>query len=137
VIEGVALLPWFQAAAHSAPLTLGNKVDCMKCKASHDQTTRQSWGCGYEVANPAVPVVPWDHVGRTGPRPSTCAGYTTNLPEVIEVARLFRHWSKGSIDSALRGDEFHEHTQQAIEIFEGAVSATESYLIRARHEGGS
>ena len=83
-----------------------------------------------------MPVVPWDHEGRDGKRPSTCAGYTTNLPEVIEVAQLFRHWSKGSLPSALRGDELHEQTQQGLEILEGSVSAVESYLIRARREGG-
>lgn len=42
-------------------------------------------------------VKPWDHEGRDDAPPTTCAGYTCALPEVIEVSHARLHWSKGAL----------------------------------------
>lgn len=85
---------------------------------------RQLMACGFaprvEVSRAWTPPS-WPHKER----PTTCAGYTTKLPEVQEVAYARLHWSKGSLR-----DAFPRPTEQllhAIVELEVAVNETERW----------
>ena len=74
---------------------------------------RLSMGCGYEPrSDRASPWQPPDgKVGYEGPTIEHCAGYTTSLPEVIEVARARFHWDKGALAHVLAGEPLSESLQ--------------------------
>jgi hypothetical protein len=73
-----------------------------------DQQTRQMLGCGLAPLPPAN-LSPFVSMftgcgSQSEPAtdekpafPSVCPGYTTRLPEVIEIARARLHWSKGAL----------------------------------------
>ncbi len=103
--------------------------DCAKCKGANPRVVRQSLGCGYE--QPTETVVAWDHSARKmltpDDRPKHCIGYTSRLPEVVEILRARAHWERGHLPLAC--DEApHEHALIAIEILE----ASNNELQRAR-----
>ena len=122
MIEGLRLLPWLQERIRNDRDVVDYLIDCDKCMETNTLLTRQSMGCGWEVA-PLVQirVSPWTHAGYTDATPTTCAGYTTKLPEVIEINRARLHWSKGSIEQFC-GGEPSELIQRGIEILEGAAN---------------
>jgi hypothetical protein len=87
VIEGVRLLPWLQEAARREPAEVRYFLDCKTCMESLTEDSRRQMGCGYLPA--ATGVKP---AGRPPGLDETleltaCIGYTTKLPEVIEVSR--------------------------------------------------
>lgn len=89
--------------------------------AQNSQLVRQSMGCGWELKHPTMPACPWTHAGYTDDAPTTCAGYTTKLPEVIEINRARLHWNKGSARDFC-GGEPTENVNRGIEILEGAAN---------------
>ena len=93
-------------------------------------------GCGFEqrsaFARPAIP--PGFDAGPTtaehprGPRaPTVCPGYSTHLPEVIEIAHAYRHWKEGTLHD--RFGKLGEHAWITLETLGAEVSALESYCI--------
>ena len=98
---------------------------------------RQLIGCGYE---PAVPQAkPWQppqtRLGyRHRPLPTVCAGYSTRLPEVTEIARAHTHWSKGSLDAFC--GEPSEFLLLGIEILEGEMAQVQTYALADKKDGG-
>lgn len=82
---------------------------------------RQLVGCGYELALKGLPVAAWCGLGYSGPKPTVCAGYSCNLPEVIETARARRHWSNGQIE-AFAGGPPTDEMLAAIEVLDGAYA---------------
>lgn len=117
------MLPWLQERARNDRPTVEHILDCDVCrglKQSHNvrpttQIVRQSWGCGLEPRNPSVRPSPWMHPGYTDETPTTCPGYTTKLPEVIEISRL--RWGKAHERPGLT-----ERAQQGVMILDGAVN---------------
>lgn len=63
-----------------------------------------------------------DHAGA-----STCAGYTTRLPEVREASVHHLHWSKGALRDRIGG----RPTMQTMDMIE--VLASEQHAVEA-HE---
>ena len=105
-----------------------------------DQTPiemRQLIGCGY-LPRPAahlLPMVrPFQGCGMRGDSPTTCPGYTSRLPEVIEVARVHRHWSKGNYDVASLGVD--HPLVMGLEILDSAANALESWTLTPESKGG-
>jgi hypothetical protein len=92
---------------------------------SFDTDTRRYMGCGWE--RPVDGAKPWSpsnlngewKLGREQSDATTCPGYTTNLPQVIEIARARVHWKEGG---GLRDfvDQPSELLRQGVEILEGA-----------------
>ena len=108
-------------------------ADCQKCKGANGRLVRQSMGCGFEVESKLA--IPWDHRGRKSDPPVTCAGYTTRMPEVIEILRARRHWEKGQL--ALACDEApHENALIAIEILEGSSIELQNAKLTPISKGG-
>ncbi len=89
-------------------------------------------GCGFEPQPPSRVVVrPWQHRAYQGPDPTTCIGYTRQLPIVIEVARTRLHWDKGAISRPLT-----EHMKIAIEVLEVAANDVQAWLAVSKKDGG-
>lgn len=62
-------------------------------------------------------------------KPTVCPGYSTSLPEVIEVARARLHWSKGG-PAALGIVEWHDDPLAiGIEVLEGAANECQSWTL--------
>lgn len=102
---------------------------------------RQLAGCGYlpPPDKDLLPVVrAWNGLGYSGPDPTVCPGYSTNLPEVQEIARAHTHWSKGALMAWLRGQRASEALLIGIEIIEAEVGRFEAFLadeIKRKQEG--
>ena len=108
---------------------------------TNTEQTRKTLGCGW-LPLPAENLIPFRRVtvpaGFKGPvrklpngavtnDPETCPGYTTSLPEVIEIARARLHWSKGG-PATIGLTDWHEHPlAMGIEILESASNATERW----------
>lgn len=115
--------------------------NCERCKEMNDVETRQSMGCGYEP--PIELRLPlWTPRAFKLPErrddslwPSTCVGYTANLPEVIEAARARVHWNKGQLEAFLGGPAT-EQTMIAIEILEGSSNELQLAGVTPEAEGG-
>lgn len=104
--------------------------------ANRSKETRQALGCGFEESDPAIHVAPWDHPGRKGPRLETCPGYTVDLPEVQEIARLRVHWEKGALAHVLEEKKLTELTQTGIHILEAAVGELHRWQMTPKDKGG-
>ncbi len=135
-MEGLRLLPWWQDAIRRE--LLGAKAKCVTCMESLSEEQRQLAGCGYAPQPPErlrVFVEPWAGLGYTGPKPTVCPGYSTNLPEVIETARARLHWSKGELLSFTRGTP-SEALTTGIEFLEHAANEAHLWSITPRSKGG-
>lgn len=100
-----------------------------------DAKTRQSLFCAWEPVNVRLGDTPWAECGveyrpatDDAPAfPSTCAVFTTNLPEVIEAARAHLHWSKGELSHFTRGPAT-EALVFGIEAMANATGETISWI---------
>lgn len=102
---------------------------------------RQGMGCGFEPPPPpGVPVVAWcppgGKVGYSHPRPTICVGYTTNLPEITEVAIARVHWKNGAIVAYCGGEQPTEDLLDAIVELDVAYSTAQLYWMTPAKEGG-
>lgn len=100
---------------------------------------RQSLGCGFEAAPPpTVPIMMWQPPAKaySGPPPTMCAGYSTNLPEVIEALVARVHWSKGNVAAACDGEQPGEDLLNSILILEGASNDVQQWLMTPAKDGG-
>lgn len=94
---------------------------------------RQSLGCGYEPRTDRVHLSVWqppsgEH-GYHGPPLTTCAGYTANLPDVIETAVARMHWKVGAIEAWCGDERPTEELLDAIVILDAECSALEHWLM--------
>ena len=101
--------------------------------------SRQTWGCAYEpppsesvrrlVQIPAPNGCKERAATDEEPAfPSVCPGYTTRLPEVIEIARARLHWSKGAITAFCQGQP-RGALLAGIEILEGASNEAQLWAM--------
>jgi hypothetical protein len=105
--------------------------------ATYDRKMRQSWACGFELPDPRIAVMPWSGgYGYTGDPPTVCAGYTTSLPETIEVARAWRWWKAGQLTVFVDGATVTPAMKHGIELFDGTVNMFERWKMTPRDKGG-
>lgn len=119
ILEGLRLLVWWHYAIRKG--LVGDKATCSECMERCSVQDRQMAGCGYlpKPGPELLPYVrPWSGLGYAGDAPTQCPGYTTNLPEVQEVARAHLHWSKGALVPWLQGKDASEALLSGIEILE-------------------
>jgi hypothetical protein len=110
--------------------------DCTSCKQANPVAVRQSMGCGYE--SPTESPIVWTPEGmRIGSDDKIrhCAGYTTRLPEVIEIARARTHWDKGHLVEFCGGQPT-QPMMIGIEIIDASAHQLESALMTPRSKGG-
>lgn len=87
------------------------------------EVTRQSYRCPYaplglDERYIRVPIP----AAYSGEPLTACPGYSTSLPEVIESARLWRHWDRADVRAMTGGDWPTEAATIAIEVFDDAVN---------------
>ena len=133
-MEGIQALPWFRDKVRRGESALD---DCVKCKASTTTLIRQSLGCGYEPpAEGRVRLTLWQPpAGKNGYRGealTVCAGYTTNLPEVTEVAIARIHWGKGNAVILPQSEDL----LNAIVIAESSFNQLSNWLMTPSKDGG-
>ena len=143
VLEGLRLLPAWQYAISKGRQSYAN---CTECKAGATTQIRQSWRCPYLTPSPpdlerythapcpdgASP--PPDHEQGT-PWPTVCPGYSTSLPETIEVARAWGWAERGDL-RAFTQEQPTEALVDAIELFGDHVDRLKTKLMTPRSKGG-
>lgn len=98
--------------------------------------TRQFAACPFTPVNVRVKPVPWSPAtGYAGPAPTTCPGFTTSLPEVVETARGWVHWSKGQLDQFVGPGGATDELLQRIEMLDGAIAEQTSAELSAARGG--
>jgi hypothetical protein len=134
-------LPWFQEAVRRNDTGASNLTDCDRCMQTTTQLRRQLIRCGYEPPLTRIrlpePLRPWSH--SADPHASTyttCPGYTTKLPEVVEASHAHAHWNKHDIRIATGGDEPNRALVMAVEVVAGAANATQEWLMTPASKGG-
>ncbi len=131
MIEGLRLLTWWQEAISRN--LLGDKSNCEACMKSLSEETRQLAKCGYApplTDSRAKFAEAWSGLGYSGPKPTVCPGYSTSLPETIEIARARLHWSKGALTEF--GGKPSPALMMGIEILEGASNECQSWCLENR-----
>lgn len=106
-------------------------LDCTSCEKHTDKALRREMGCGWlpRAENPAAV---WS--GQTGALENrTCPGYTTELPDVIDVARVYWWADKGSIRDRL-GGEPPEAIINGVDVLRCAIGDVEHYRIEKAKE---
>ena len=105
---------------------------------AYSKSIRQGWGCGYEAAPaPGVPVMPWSGgSGYDGPAPTLCAGYTTALPETIEIARAWKWWTKSQLDVFVDRAPVAAAVKNGIDLFDAVVAVFERWRLTPQSKGG-
>jgi hypothetical protein len=126
VIEGLRGLPWLQERIRNDRAVVEYLIDCEKCRMSTDVTIRQAMGCGWEPRSELVQIRPWQHQGYTEQSPTTCIGYTSKLPEVVEINRARMHWKQGELREFCGGKP-NPNLMRGIEILEGAAAEASSW----------
>lgn len=98
--------------------------------------TRQQFGCPLTAANPTIVATPWrPAAGYSGPVPTACPGYTTQLPEVIEAARAWSYWQKGELSHLTGGKPASEELLDRLDQIDHAVSEHEHSAREAAKAG--
>jgi hypothetical protein len=107
---------------------------------TNQQLQRQSLGCGYEPPTDRVHLTIWQPPsgarGYQGKPLTVCAGYTANLPEVVEVAITRAHWKNGEIVSACDGEMPIEDLRNAVLVMDSEYSAVEGWMMTPSKDGG-
>lgn len=87
--------------------------------------------CGWE--QPVSHGIAWSP--PVGERPTVCPGYTSRLPEVIEITRLRCHWKVGQLAIACHDGPPTPHTLDAILALDWEIAAVESHALEKAREG--
>lgn len=146
MIEGLRVLPFWQA--HLAETRHDDRRDCGTCMKNNDTQRRRYLGCGFEPRMPG-------RLGLWAPEPMVedwagipmdrrevdpvmhCAGYTTTLPEVQEIAMAFPQYKAGYLAEFL-DDAPTRDFLVGCAVLEGAHNAHEAQRMRdAQKNGGS
>ena len=127
MIEGLRLLPWLHEATRRSPDAVSHYNDCARCRSTFSREQRQLVGCGWESVAPGA--IAWMPEGWTDDRPTTCVGYTTKLPEVIETTEARFYLKHGSL-SLLVKDEITDALRLSIKILENADAEATSWSIK-------
>jgi hypothetical protein len=145
VIEGLRLLPWLQEALKRDREQSGSDspfqtlADCRKCMETSNQKERQSWGCPYEPKHDRIEAQPWSPASLNskwdGDPPTVCPGYTTSLPETIECARAWMHWSKSQLETFCGGPPT-DQIWQGVELAAQSYGECQVWMVTPKKEGG-
>lgn len=92
-VEGLQALPWLHEARADDPTFL----DCDHCMKHNDYEIRRRMACGYIPADEHLRGMKWQPDPDSGIELTVCAGYSTSLPDVIDVARAYHHWKAGAL----------------------------------------
>lgn len=78
-------------------------------------------GCGLLPPTTLVRPPKWRHRFDDGADATVCPGFSTSLPDVVEVARLYLHWDKGNLSAMLPRKRINEALRRGIETLHVAL----------------
>jgi len=110
-------------------------ADCGKCMSSTPALQRQHLGCGYLPRLKGRLSVWQPPSGYKGPDLTACAGYTANLPEVIEIAKIRLHWKHGNVTAACGGPP-QDDVLDCVLILDGEYNALDQWRMTPAKDGG-
>lgn len=116
-VEGIRALPWLQAARRGN----AEHLNCGSCRTL-DVATRRAIRCGWESVSDSGRA--WHPFKLGGPPLTVCAGYTSQMPDVVDVARAFLHWEKGQLQ--LRNPDPPPQLLDGIEILSMEINAQQA-----------
>lgn len=133
--EGFRAAPWFHEMSRRGALGIAS---CDQCKQKHGTVARQHLACGYELPlddkkRLTIWQPPSSKVGYTGQPLTVCAGYTVNLPEVVEAVMARAHCKLGSVGSL---GTLSKDMLNALLIVEGQYSQLQTWLMTPAKDGG-
>lgn len=103
---------------------------------------RQDLACAYEPHRdgatgwePSVSPLGWQGLDDKLTPPTTCPGYTTTLPVVVEVIRARGHWKQGQLRE-FAGGAPSERLVQLVEVFDTEALRYERYATTDAKDGG-
>jgi hypothetical protein len=126
MMEGVRALPWLEHARDEQPATL----QCEPCMKHNEPELRRALGCGW--LPPLEDAVVWSGPGHL--ELTTCPGYTTQLPDVVDVAQVYWWAEHGSLRDRLTRKPSRTLIR-GIDALRSAVSALNVYRIRNPKRG--
>jgi hypothetical protein len=126
IVEGLRALPWLQAARDEPGQH--ELLNCMTCRKNNDPNLRRAMGCGWlpPSATPAgfVWSGPGGHLDL-----ATCPGYTTRLPDVLDVAGAYWWADRGALAERV-GRRPPAALVRGIDALRCEISALEVHQIR-------
>ena len=90
---------------------------------NNDIEMRRSFGCGYLPPTERAEVPLWGGVHDL--ELTVCAGYSTSLPEVIDIAATFMHWENGALSTACGGDVPPQTLVDGLTLYKAAINDRE------------
>lgn len=140
MIEGCRLWPWVGIEARKNDEAAF--MDCETCMERNNRQTRQHLTCGYEPRLddeyrgwfPPDGKIGFRQNAKTVRLPTVCPGYTTKLPQVIEIARAHRHWKNGQL--GMFAPDVSEALLFGIEIIDSEINAAQSFEMTPEKDGG-
>jgi hypothetical protein len=128
VIEGARALPWLEHARKNDPTML----DCTTCQQTTTPAMRREMACGFLPESPTTGMR-WSAEGQL--ELTTCAGYTTTLPDVDDAAGAYCHYQQNALDLAL-SERPPSTLMDILGIMKGSASRLEAHLMRQASEKG-
>lgn len=113
--------------------------DCNRCQKLFPVDARVEMGCGWLPARAEPPPDGVWSPAAAGPKATTCAGYTTALPDVLDIATAHLHWDRGELGSALGELRPSVTLRDGIELFRASTNAVQRVKrdkMRAARGGG-
>lgn len=129
MIEGLRVAPGFYDALRSGDI-VSHLSNCDTCQAEHSAASREGIGCGWlPLVDGAQPMTPEGLPAEVAL--TTCPGYTTRLPQVIEAGEARMHADKHTLRAWLDDEDPTALMLTALRITEAAHCAL---LARPRKE---
>jgi hypothetical protein len=138
VIEGLRVAPaYFDARNGPNKPFAPNGKDCEECRATVDAVTRQQLGCAYEPALDRPDAVWSPPAWRDRDlRASTCPGYTTSLPAVLEAFDAYPQWEQGTLTEYLDGEPPTSVALSALMQLRAGIKEHEAQAFKPKAKGG-
>lgn len=115
-------------------------LDCDRCEQSEPERRRVQMGCGWlpREDRPADehPRAAWPFGPERSETCDTCPGYTTQLPDVIDIARrVFPHWQKGQAAIRFAGNDLPPAVVDGIEVLSASVERFSAWRTEQASKG--
>jgi hypothetical protein len=111
----------------------------LNCKVCHEQVEeplRRAMGCGWITVPDEERTSVWRHPSDEDDAPTTCAGYTTQLPDVVEIASAYQHWKNGALREAC-GRELSYSLVDGLVLLDSALSTWQAWRAENPQGGAS
>lgn len=130
-MEGLKLIPAWQNAKRSNTRGIWDYDSCDACRAEVPAESRRDYACGYEPTTGPCRL----RLEGAGIEPTVCPGYSTSLPETIEIARGWSWAERGCLRDFCGGPPT-DAMLLGVELFGGAINELNEKKMTPRSKGG-